>query len=47
MAKHLLGKVASGDIKVTVNQHYALEDVAQAHRDLEGRKTTGSTVLTL
>lgn len=47
MAKHLLGKVASGDIKVTVNQRYALEDVAQAHRDLEGRKTTGSTVLTL
>ena len=36
-----------GIIKVTVGQTYALEDAAQAHRDLEGRKTTGSTVLTL
>ena len=32
-------------IKVHIGQRYALEDVAQAHIDLEGRKTTGSTVL--
>ena len=47
MAQHLLGKVASGDVKVTIGQRYKLEDVAQAHRDLEARKTTGSTILTL
>ena len=34
-----------GVIKVTVGQTYPLEDAAQAHRDLEGRRTTGSTVL--
>jgi len=34
-------------IEVTVGQTYALEDVATAHRDLEGRRTTGSTVLTV
>jgi NADPH2:quinone reductase len=35
----------SGKVKITIGQRYALEDVAQAHIDLEGRKTTGSTVL--
>jgi NADPH:quinone reductase len=30
-----------------VNQKYALEDAAQAHRDLEARKTTGSTIFTV
>lgn len=35
----------SGKVKITIGQRYALADVAQAHRDLEGRKTTGSTVL--
>ena len=39
--------LASGTIKVTIGQTYKLEDAAQAHRDLEGRKTTGSTVLTV
>ena len=34
-----------GIIKVNIGQTYALEDAAQAHRDLEGRKTTGSTIL--
>jgi NADPH:quinone reductase len=33
-----------GVLKLTIGQTYALEDAAQAHRDLEGRKTTGSTV---
>jgi NADPH2:quinone reductase len=32
-------------VKVEINQTYKLADAAQAHRDLEGRKTTGSTVL--
>jgi NADPH:quinone reductase len=36
-----------GIIRVTVGQTYGLEDAAQAHRDLEGRRTTGSTVLTV
>jgi NADPH2:quinone reductase len=38
-------RVVSGEIKVEVNQRYPLADVRQAHTDLEGRKTTGSTVL--
>lgn len=37
--------VASGSVSVTVGQTYALADAAQAHRDLEARKTTGSTLL--
>lgn len=37
--------IANGTLAVTIGQTYALDDVAQAHRDLEGRKTTGSTVL--
>jgi NADPH2:quinone reductase len=41
----LFDVVASGKVKITINQHYALKDVVQAHRDLEARKTTGSTVL--
>jgi NADPH2:quinone reductase len=32
-------------IKISINQRYALRDTAQAHRDLESRKTTGSTIL--
>ena len=39
--------VKSGKVKVAVNQRYALADVAQAHRDLESGKTTGSTVITV
>ena len=37
--------VLSGAVKINVNQRYALKDAAQAHRDLEARKTTGSTIL--
>ncbi|MBL8520758.1 MAG: quinone oxidoreductase [Betaproteobacteria bacterium] len=44
-ANDLFGVVASGAVKIEVNQTYALKDAAQAHRDLEARKTTGSTVL--
>jgi len=45
MAKELFEVVESGAVKITVNQTYALKDVAKAHADLEARKTTGSTVL--
>ena len=41
----LFDVVASGAVRIEVNQTYALENAAQAHRDLEARKTTGSTVL--
>ena len=43
--EELFDVVASGAVKIEVNQTYALKDAAQAHRDLEDRKTTGSTVL--
>jgi NADPH2:quinone reductase len=45
MAAELFDVVKSGKVKIEVNQTYALKDAVQAHRDLEGRKTTGSTVL--
>lgn len=41
----LFERVLSGAVRIEINQRYALADVQQAHRDLEGRKTTGSTVL--
>jgi NADPH:quinone reductase len=41
------GMLRSGTLTVTIGQRYALTDAAAAHRDLEGRKTTGSTVLTV
>ena len=41
----LFEAVVSGKVKIEVNQTYALKDAAQAHRDLEARKTTGSTIL--
>ena len=44
-ANDLFDVVASGKVKIEVNQTYALKDAAQAHIDLAGRKTTGSTVL--
>jgi NADPH2:quinone reductase len=44
-AKELFDVVKSGKVKIEINQTYKLEDAAQAHRDLEARKTTGSTVL--
>jgi NADPH2:quinone reductase len=45
MAADLFRMVEGGKVKIPVNQRYALKDVAQAHRDLEARKTTGSTIL--
>ena len=44
-AKELFDMVKSGKVKIEINQTYKLADAAQAHRDLEARKTTGSTVL--
>ena len=45
-SKELFNIVKSGKVKIEINQRYALADATQAHRDLEGRKTTGSTVFT-
>jgi NADPH:quinone reductase len=45
MARELLDVVEAGHVRISVNQTYALKDAAQAHIDLEARKTTGSTVL--
>lgn len=47
MADDLFAVVASGQVQIHIAQRYALADVQQAHRDLEARKTTGSTILTL
>jgi NADPH2:quinone reductase len=47
MAKELFDVVLSGAVKIEVNQTYPLKDAAKAHRDLESRKTTGSTVMTV
>jgi NADPH:quinone reductase len=47
MADDLFGMVTRGAVKIPVDQRYALADVQQAHRDLEARKTTGSSVLLL
>ena len=47
MADELFGVVLSGQVKIQIGQRYTLDQVAQAHRDLEARKTTGSTIITL
>lgn len=47
MADDLFDAVTSGQITIRIGQRYKLEDVQQAHRDLEARKTTGCTILTL
>lgn len=44
-AERLFAVLGSGAVKVNVNQRYPLRDAATAHRDLEARKTTGSTIL--
>ena len=44
-AEALFGVVRDGAVKIEINQRYALRDTAEAHRDLEARKTTGSTIL--
>lgn len=46
-SRELFEVVLSGAVKIAVNQSYKLRDAAQAHRDLQDRKTTGSTVFTV
>ncbi len=45
MSQTLFEVVLSGAVNIEINQTYPLSETAQAHRDLEARKTTGSTVL--
>jgi NADPH:quinone reductase len=45
ISQDLFGIVLSGKVKIEVSHRYALADAAQAHRDLEARKTTGASVL--
>ncbi|SHM74338.1 NADPH2:quinone reductase [Roseovarius litoreus] len=47
MARHLFSKVESGAVKVNIGQTFPLERISDAHRALEGRQTTGSTIITL
>jgi NADPH2:quinone reductase len=47
MAQDLFDVVLSGKVKIKVNQTYPLREAAKAHQDLQARKTTGSTVLTV
>jgi NADPH2:quinone reductase len=46
-AKDLFDVVSSGAVKIPVNQKYPLKDAAKAHKDLEGRDTTGSSILVI
>ena len=46
-ARELFDVVESGKVKVEIKQRYALKDAAEAHRDLEARKTSGSTILAI
>ncbi|MEM5277131.1 quinone oxidoreductase [Cupriavidus taiwanensis] len=47
LAAEVFGHVAAGRIRIGIHQRYALQDAVQAHRDLESRKTTGSSVFVL
>ncbi|QQX88276.1 quinone oxidoreductase [Cupriavidus necator] len=47
LAAEVFGHVAAGRIRIEINQRYALQDAVQAHRDLESRKTTGSSIFVL
>jgi NADPH2:quinone reductase len=45
IANDLFKVVGSGAVKIPINQKYALKDARKAHEDLEGRATTGSSIL--
>lgn len=45
MAADLFAKMENGDVKVNIGQRFALDEIADAHRALEARQTTGSTIL--
>jgi NADPH:quinone reductase len=47
LATEIFDHVAAGRIRIEINQRYALEDAVQAHRDIEARRTTGSSVFTV
>lgn len=47
LADELFDHIASGRIKIEINQRYELKDAVQAHRDLEARKTTGSSIFVI
>ncbi len=47
MAQDLFDVVLSGAVRIEINQTYPLRDAIRAHQDLQARKTTGSTVLTI
>ena len=46
-ARELFDMMSSGKVRIEIRQRFALKDAAEAHRALEGRKTSGSTVLTI
>ena len=47
LAAEIFGHVGAGRIRIEINQRYALQDAVQAHRDLESRKTTGSSIFVI
>ena len=47
LAAEVFGHVVAGRIRIGIHQRYALEDAVQAHRDLEARKTTGSSIFVI
>jgi len=47
MADDLFDIVARGALRIPIGQRYALTEIRQAHLDLEARRTTGCTILTL
>jgi len=47
LASELFGHVAAGRIRIEINQRYELQDAPRAHRDLEARKTTGSSIFVI
>jgi NADPH:quinone reductase len=47
MAQDLFDVVLSGAVKIEINQTYPLREAAKAHQDLQARRTTGSTILTV
>jgi NADPH2:quinone reductase len=47
LAAELFEHVGKGRIRIDINQHYTLDDAVQAHRDLEARKTTGSSIFVI
>jgi NADPH2:quinone reductase len=47
LAAEVFGHVAAKRIRIEINQRYQLQDAAQAHRDLEARNTTGSSIFVI